>query len=143
MKKLVICVLIVLLILPPLRFASADCNESQIDDPILERFIGLLQATAAISASGNTAKCQGVARAKSNEYSLQVTMTLQRKSFIVWKSVTSWNGTGIGYVGVTLSESESGVSAGTYRTKLYVEVYDSGGNYVESTTVYSKSIKIE
>lgn len=143
MKKFGICVLIVLLILPSLRFASADCNENRIDDPILVKFIGLSQATVAISASGNTAKCQGVARAKSNEYSLQVTMTLQRKSVLIWKSVTSWNGTGIGYIGVTLSESKSGLSVGTYRTKLYVQVYDSDGNYVESTTVYSKSIKIE
>ena len=70
---------------------------------------------------------------------LNYSLTLELQEYDgTWDSIDSWSldGTGSG----TISESCSLESGKKYRAKATVEVYNSSGRVVESTTKYSTSI---
>ena len=64
------------------------------------------------------------------------TMYLQKETSTGWSSVASWSIQGKKLV--TLDKSKSGLSAGTYRVRIYITVYDANGTFVESANAYSK-----
>lgn len=141
MKKCFAIVLTILLLISSIGVTSADVTDTE-ENIILDRYIGLFKAYTTLSIASGTASCTGVAKAKSSNYSLSLTLSLQKKSGISWNNVTSWIGTGSGISGVVLNRTKSGLTSGTYRCVVYVQVYDSNGAFVESTTVYSQSCSI-
>lgn len=141
MKKCFAIVLTILLLLASVSTTSADGIDVE-ENIILDRYIWLFKAYATLSITNGTANCTGVAKAKSSNYSLSLTLSLQKKSGTSWNYVASWIGTGSGINGVVLNRTKSGLTSGTYRCVAYVQVYDSNGAYVESTTVYSQTCTI-
>ena len=141
MKKCFAIVLTILLLISSIGVTSADGIDSE-ENIILDRYIGLFKTYATLSMSSGTASCTGVAKAKTSNYSLSLTLSLQKKSGTSWNTIISWSGTGSGISGIILNKTKSGLSSGTYRCKAYVRVYDSNGLFVESTTVYSQILSI-
>lgn len=139
MKKMFVVMLSIMLLFTSISISSADSNTSTDEAVPVYRFIGLYLANTKLSISNGIANCTCVARAKTSDYSLSVTLTLQKKSGANWNNIISWSGTGNGFTGVVLNKTKSGLSSGTYRCKAYVRVYDSNGIFVESTNVYSQS----
>lgn len=141
MKKCFVIVLSMLLLFSSVGATSADSINTE-ESIILDRFIGLYKANATLSINNGTANCTGVARAKTSSFSLVATLSLQKRSGVSWSTIASWSGSGSGITGVILNKTKSGLPSGTYRCKLYVNVYGSNGTYIESTTVYSQSCSI-
>lgn len=141
MKKTITVILSMFILFSFLTVATADSPYSS-ESVTSYRYIGLYNASTNLSITGNTARCNGSAFAKSPNYSLKVTLSLQKSMNGSWSTIVSWKGTGTGYVGVVLSETSSGLSSGTYRCKMYVRVYDSNGIFVESSTVFSQTCSI-
>lgn len=143
MKKAVILFLSLLLIFSSISVSVAEERSYESSESLIEeRFIGLSQVSASLIITNNTAKCKATAFANSSEYKLYVTLSLQKKSGNTWNNIANWSKSGSGVTGVVLSKTKSGLTSGTYRCKTYVRVYDSNGNYVESTTEFSQSFSI-
>jgi hypothetical protein len=138
MKKLVSIVFSVILIFSVIAPAYAEDLETPVEDPIIEEYQGIRYITADISISGSSATCYGVVDGRSS-YSYSMTVYLQKLSGSNWNSIASWSATGSGNLGVSLTKAKNGLTSGTYRCKVYVSVYDSNGQFVESATVCSRS----
>lgn len=141
MKKCFAIVLTILLLISSIGVTSADVTDTE-ENIILDRYIGLFKAYTTLSIASGTANCSGVGKAKTSNYTLSLTLSLQKKSGTSWNTIISWSGTGSGINGIVLNKTKSGLSSGTYRCKAYVRVYDSNGVFVESTTVYSQTCTI-
>ena len=100
------------------------------------RYVDLTRLSASLNISGTTASCSGTAKTLISTDTIKMSMYLQKQTSTGWSNVASWYKEGTRLV--TLDKSRSGLSAGTYRVLLYVTVYDSNGNFVESACVYSK-----
>lgn len=112
-----------------------------ITKPLIEpRFQVLTIVDTALSINSNTATCFGMAKTSSDNYNINISMNLQKKSGISWNTIGSWSGTGTGIEGAKLNKTKSNLSNGTYRVTLYVSVYDNNGKFIESTNGYSKII---
>ena len=106
---------------------------------ITERFVKLSEAKAGISINNKTATCTGLAKAQDSSFKINITMRLQQKSGTSWNTISTWTGTGSGLTGARLNKTKNSLSSGTYRTSLYVSVFDCNNKFVESTTVNSAS----
>ena len=138
MKKLVSIVFSVILLISIITPAYAEELDTPVEDPIIEEYQGIRYITSDISISGSSATCYGVVDGRSS-YSYNMTVYLQKLSGSNWNSIASWSATGSGNLGVSLTKTKSGLTSGTYRCKVYVSVYDSNGQFVESATVCSRS----
>ncbi len=138
MKKLVSILFSVVLIFSVIAPAYAEDLETPVEDPIIEEYQGIRYITADISISVSSATCYGVVDGRSS-YSYSMTVYLQKLSGSNWNSITSWSASGSGNLGVSLTKTKNGLTSGTYRCKVYVSVYDSNGQFIESATVCSRS----
>lgn len=138
MKKLVSIVFSVILLISIITPAYAEELDTPVEDPIIEEYQGIRYITSDISISGSSATCYGVVDGRSS-YSYSMTVYLQKLSGSNWNSIASWSATGSGNLGVSLTKTKNGLTSGTYRCKVYVSVYDSNGQFVESATVCSRS----
>ncbi len=138
MKKLISIVVITILLFSIIVPTYAEELEPPVDDPIFEEFQGMRTVTASLEISGSIATCHSKLTGKSS-YSYFLTMSLQRQNGSSWSTVISWTGSGTGINGIDIIKTKSGLSSGTYRCKVYVSVYDSNDQFIESTTVYSRS----
>jgi len=142
MKKILTVFLVIMLFCCLTIPAYAVEPAAVVDPPTAEPCFQVLTVVSSgidISAA-KTAICTGIARGSSNSYTLKVTMNLQQKIDGSWTSIAFWKTTGTGPSGVSFSKIKQGLSSGIYRTRVYVGVYDSSGNFVESTTVYSQNM---
>lgn len=138
MKKLVSIVFSVILLFSVFAPAYAEDLETPVEDPIIEEFQGMHSVIAILDLSGSNASCQGKLDGKPS-YSYSMTMSLQKQNGSSWSTVVSWSETGTGINGIDLTKVKNGVTCGTYRCKVFVRVYDSNNQLVDSTTVYSGS----
>ena len=107
MKKCFAIVLTILLLISSIGVTSADGIDSE-ENIILDRYIGLFKTYATLSISSGTASCTGVAKAKTSNYSLSLTLSLQKKSGTSWNTIISWSGTGSGISGIILNKTKFG-----------------------------------
>lgn len=136
MKKAIVLFLTLIFILSSLTATYADDVTEPADDPIIEDYIDISRITASLDISGNTASCYGSARSRVDTDSIHMWMYLQKQTSTGWTMVTSWYKQNTRLV--SLDKTKSGLSAGTYRVRLYIKVYDSNGNFVEYANAYSK-----
>lgn len=135
MKKSVILLLVVF-VLSALTTAYADDVTMPVDEPIIEEYIDLSSTTASLQINGNTASCYGYARSRVSTDSIHMWMYLQKQTTTGWTTVSSWYKQNVRLV--SLDKTKSGLSAGTYRVRVYIEVYDFNGIFVEYANAYSK-----
>ncbi|HWQ51434.1 MAG TPA: hypothetical protein VN369_06475, partial [Terriglobales bacterium] len=101
-------------------------------------YISALISALEINSSGK-AVCAGAVILTSNNNSVELTVTLQKKSGSAWSAVKSWTEWGEGKDGVTMENSYYVIS-GTYRVAVTAKVYNSSGTLVETQTQYSKQV---
>ena len=135
MKKVIILVLALMFILASFTTSYAEGSDMTTYDLNI-RYVDLTRLSASLNISGTTASCSGTAKTLISTDTIKMSMYLQKQTSTGWSNVASWYKEGTRLV--TLDKSRSGLSAGTYRVLLYVTVYDSNGNFVESACVYSK-----
>ena len=136
MKRII--VLMLALVLALTSFAMSHAEESNVALKELHgiKYVDLTILSAALEISGNTASCSGTAKTMVSTDTIKMTMYLQKQVSTGWSTAASWSKQGKKLV--TLDKSKSGLSAGTYRVRLYIAVYDSNGTFVESANAYSK-----
>lgn len=135
MKKIIILVLALMFILASFTTSYAEGSDMTTYDLNI-RYVDLTRLSASLNISGTTATCSGTAKTLISTDTIKMSMYLQKQASTGWSSIASWYKEGTRLV--TLDKSKSGLSAGTYRVLLYVTVYDSNGNFVESAYAYSK-----
>lgn len=136
MKKVIVLFLTLIFALSSLTLAYADDVMEPADDPVIEDYIDISRITASLDISGNTASCYGSAQSRVSTDSVHMWMYLQKQTTTGWTTVSSWYKQNTRLV--SLDKTKSGLSAGTYRVRLYIEVYDSNENFVEYANAYSK-----
>ncbi len=138
-RKKLICMLLALCLLSSMITAFAADLEYPADPEPEDPFVGLASAsgTLTISSSG-IATCIGRASLY-NGYTAEVNVTLQRKISGVWVGYTGWSGSGSSPVVVNNSTSSSIPSGYKYRTYVFVTVYDSDNNFVETAEAWSSA----
>lgn len=138
-RKTLICLLLVLCFLASMGTVFAAEPETPVEPDPEEPYVGLRSAfgTLSISSSG-IATCTGSASLY-NGYTAEVTVTLQRKISGVWLGYTSWSGSGSSPVVVSNSTSSSIPSGYKYRTYVYITVYDSNNDIVETADTWSST----
>ena len=136
MKKAVVFLLSFLLAVSFVSTAYAESAKESTYELQNAKYVNLLNVSTSLDISGNTAYCSGFAKSIISTDTIKMTMYLQKQTSTGWSTVAIWYKQDTRLV--TLNKSKSGLSAGTYRIHLYVTVYDSNGNFVESACVYSK-----
>jgi len=96
-------------------------------------WVDVNEVIADISSSGKTLYPEVYIKAKSTSAKITGTLYLEKYSSGKWKKVTSWSISGTG--SLLQSESYSGSSGTSYRTRVEAEV---GGESVDSTSVTCK-----
>ena len=86
MKKTITFILSMFILLSFLTVATADSPYSS-ESVTSYRYIGLYNASTNLSITGNTARCNGSAFAKSPNYSLKVTLSLQKSMNGSWSTI--------------------------------------------------------
>ena len=136
-RKSLICLLLVMCFLSSMGTVFAAEPETPVEPDPIEPYVGLKSANGTISiSSSGIATCKGKVTLYAG-YTAEVTVTLQRKSGSIWYDYANWSGSGSSPVVVSNSTSSSIPSGYQYRTYVYVEVYDSNNNYVESAEAWS------
>lgn len=136
-RKNLICMLLVFCLMSSMVTAFAADLEPPIEPDPEEPFVGLSSAGGSLSInSSGIATCTGWAYLY-NGYTAEVNVTLQRKISGVWVGYTGWSGSGSSPVVVNNSTSSSIPSGYKYRTYVYVTVYDSDDNIVETAETWS------
>lgn len=135
MKKVIVLFLTLIFALSSLTLAYADDAMEPADDPVIEDYIDISRLTTSLDISGNTASCYGSAQSRVSTDSIHMWMYLQKQTATGWTTVASWYKQNVRLV--SLDKTKSGLSAGTYRVHVYIEVYDSNGNFVEYANAYS------
>lgn len=136
MKKAVVLILMFLLVLSSFSTVYADSNVIQVGGSYNTDYIDIYRISVSLNITGNTALCSGSAKSMISTDTIKMTMYLQKQTSTGWSNVASWYKQDIRLV--SLNKSKSGLSSGTYRVFLYVEVFDSNGNYIESANAFSK-----
>lgn len=136
MKKTIALILMFFLAMSSFGITNAEEITVPADEPVIEEYIDLSRVAVSLQINGNTAQCSGSARSIISTDTIKMTMYLQKHTSTGWNSIRSWYKQGLRLV--TLDKNESGLSSGTYRVYLYIEVYNSNANFVESAHAYSK-----
>lgn len=101
-------------------------------------------AVSTLTVSGTTAKCKSKLIGHSNVTSIKVEQTLEKYSgwFWIWNSVdgANWTKT-VNLNSISMSNTKSGLSSGTYRLKSVFTLTSSSGK-TETITVYSDEKKV-
>jgi len=135
-RKTIISFVIVFCLLSSLL--SAFATEVEPPEPPIpeEPFVGLISTGGDLNiSSSGIATCSGWADLY-NGYTAEVTVTLQRRINNRWVKYASWTGSGSSPY-VSQSTSSSIPSGYTYRTYVYVAVFDSSNNYIEHGEAWS------
>ena len=141
MKKTFTILLALMLLLSYATAAYADEVSMPAEDPVIEEYLDLKRVSAELQISGTTATCSGAATSKYNSDSIHMTMYLQKRGDNnQWSSIASWSATST--LKVSLNQTKSGLSGGTYRVRVFVSVYDANRTFVESTNCYSTAKSI-
>ena len=136
MKRIIVLMLALVLALMPFATSHAEESTIALNDLYSVKYVDLTRLSAVLGISGKTASCSGTAKTMVSTDTIKMTMYLQKQTSTGWSSVASWSTQGKRLV--TLDKSKSGLSAGTYRVRIYITVYDANGTFVESANAYSK-----
>ncbi len=136
MKKAIVILLSFLLAVSSFSAAYAENAKESTYELQNAKYVNLFNVSASLDISGNTAYCTGFAKSVFSTDTIKMTMYLQKQTSTGWSTVAIWYKQDTRLV--TLDKSKSGLSAGTYRIRIYVTVYNSNGNFVESANAYSK-----
>ena len=136
MKRIIVLMLTLVLALMPFATSYAEESDAASKELYSVKYVDLTRLSAVLGISEKTASCSGTAKTMVSTDTIKMTMYLQKQTSTGWSSVASWSTQGKRLV--TLDKSKSGLSAGTYRVRLYIAVYDSNGTFVESANAYSK-----
>ena len=134
MRK-VICFILAIMVLSCSALAVDKQTEIENDSP--NRVIGLYNIVSTLKINDNNiATCYSYVRLD-NGYSADVTMTLKRAPLYTsnWTDVTNWSASGSSKVEINkLKAVNSGYD---YQLEIEVDIYNSSGRLVDSTTDYS------
>lgn len=134
MRKM-ICFILAIMVLSCSALAIGEQFEIENNSP--RRTIGLTGLVATLNINDNgIAKCYTYIELGDN-YSADVTMTLKRAPFYTddWSNVTNWSASGSSEVEINkLRAVNSGYD---YQLEIEVDIYNSSGRLVDSTTDYS------
>ncbi len=127
----VLSVLFALTLACPISLPAALASENQIPS------IGLMythteKATLDLSIAQGTATCKCRVRPNSAEYTVDVTISLKRKSGNAWINVATWSGSGKGARGVSISKTKALSVKGDYKLVLSAKIKNSSGAVLES-----------
>lgn len=131
-KQKIFSLLLTAIMLLTQTTVSAEVLETQDNGPLPSRYQTIIQISAALKITGNTAKCLGDVMLKSG-HSGTLTVTLQRKNGNSWIYVTSWTGNVPIGGSKTILETKSLSIHGTYRVKVYFV------SSTETETLYSQT----
>ncbi len=103
------------------------------------RYSDLIMSTAGIEINASTGRvtCRATAQSRVATDTLEVTMTLQKQSGKTWDDVKTWSGSDTGMI--SMSKPYYISKAGTYRVISSTDVYNSAGQYIESSSATSKT----
>lgn len=131
-KHKVFSLLLIAIMLLTQTIVSAETLEMQDIEPIPSKYQAIIQISAALKITGNTAKCLGEVILKSG-YSGTLTVTLQRQSGNSWVYVTSWTASVPTGGSKKIVGTKSLSIHGTYRVKVYFM------SSTENETLYSQT----
>lgn len=137
MNRAMLMIVIALLLLP---MATVYAGESTVTpaDSVTPLFthIAFLDAGLKIDSAGKSI-CFGNTALYNQNYSVELTVTLQQLTSSGWVSIKAWTDSGIRDARV---EAQHYVVKGTYRVLTTVKAYDTGGALLESASAYSSSV---
>ena len=135
------CVLAVSLLALPAYAANGDPNERSVESVEYQYFAN---AWAGLSPSGGGwYDVTGGAGSVVATMNIKVTVTLQKLgngSGKFWEDIATW--TGEGFFSASAGGPRYIITSGTYRTKMYAEIYNEDGTFGESETAYSDHLII-
>lgn len=132
-KSISFLIALVLFLLPLLA-----CAESMIQP----RFTYIVDPRVSLSISGGVASFGGRACSNSTSTTTKITVSLVRKAdgSEYWFPKESWNAYADGISTAAISKTASVDSGYTYHAFIYVQILDSDGNVLETTSVTSNEI---
>lgn len=141
MKKISLflaCVLLFSLLSVSVYAADVETDVPPVD---IEEYTYLANAWAGLArSSGNWYDVTGGAGSAHGTMKIEVTVECQKYTSNGWDTLQTWTGEG------NFSASAGGeryiASSGTYRTKMYAEIYREDGTLGETETVYSDHLII-
>lgn len=144
MKKftcIALLVLITLLSVIPVYAETVDSTQNQSSNGVIRplfTYISLLDAGLSIDSSG-LSNCSGLVTIYNNNYSVVLTIQLQKYNSGSWSTIKTWTSSGIGIPG-TIIDQYYYVVRGTYRVCSTAQVYNNYGNLVETQSIYSATV---
>jgi hypothetical protein len=141
MKKFICMALILLIALfsvVPAYAETSNLVESQNPNGVIKPLfmnISFLDAGLSINSSG-LANCSGVVNLYNNNYSVVLTVQLQKYNSGSWSTIKIWTSSGKGIAG-TIIDQYYYVAGGTYRVCSTAQVYNTSGYLIERESVYS------
>lgn len=134
-KRKILSALLVVLLLAAMVPAQAAYIE---DDTVQPYFTGLKSGVTAIDINTlGKATCTAAAECREG-YTMSVTLYLQENDGTGWSTLRSWSKSGAPIVNIT--ESYYVNTNYSHRTCIYVEIFDSDGNFVEAAMAYSSVV---
>lgn len=132
------CILVFSIFVFPASAADLDTPVAPIQP---DEYTYLANAWAGLHrSSGNWYYVSGGAGSAFATMNIKVTVILQKMVNYNWQDQATWYGTG-NYNAV--AGGERYISAtGTYRTKMYAEIYNEDGTFGESVTIFSDHLII-
>ena len=116
---------------------AADDLDQESDGIYSVQYVGVQVISAALSINGlGIANASGTVRCSVYDYTVYLTVALEKWTGSSWSTITYWTSSGTGYVGTGLS-AQYAVARGTYRTRSTATVFDAQGGYVEQASCYS------
>lgn len=142
MKRRIVAFLSLVLILGSVLVlpAGAAAGEAPAAETaaVTPRYVNIIGMYAAISVnSSGKALCYSFVETANTSYTIYLNITLQRYKDGYWTAVKTWSGSGTGEV--TLDKARYVTRGYYYRTAASATVYTSGGDFVESQTIYSQN----
>ena len=136
MKRILIFVLSLMFVLQvPVGVFAVELQQDE-NVVIVPRYIAANTVTSTLSIASKTATCVGSAKAINNNYTISITVKLQKQSGTAWSTVATWTGSGSGTAGARVSGTKSSLASGKYRTNV-VAKFSQNGKVVETVTVNS------
>ncbi len=116
---------------------AADDLDQESDGIYSVQYISLQTVAAALSINAlGIAYPGGSTSLHVYNYTVYLTVALEKWTGSSWSTITYWTSSGIGYSGTSISEQYA-VARGTYRTRSTATVFDDQGGYVEQASCYS------
>lgn len=144
MKKILSLFMACVLVFPLLAFPAHAANEDTYEKPIESvEYAYFANAWAGLTPyKGDWYDVSGGAGSVVATMNIKVTVTLQKfnGNGTFWDDLQTWSDEG------SFSASAGGrryiITSGTYRTKMYAEIYNEDGSFGESETIYSDHLII-